>query len=84
MSEKKKYYNLAEKRALLIPVIIWRFCAYKSENDYDNGKEYFIKDFLSHEDMKVFSKNHSYVEKQQYEDYCTMYWKIETNPTKVF
>jgi hypothetical protein len=31
MVKKTKYYDLAEMRALTIPVIMWRFCAYKTE-----------------------------------------------------
>jgi hypothetical protein len=79
MSKKKKYYDLAEERALTIPVIMWRYCAYKTEKDYESGKHYFVKDFLDHTEMKVFSGKHSAKEKPLYSDYCSMYWKIETN-----
>ena len=81
MSNNKKYYNLAEEQALTIPVIIQRFCAYKTEKDYKNGEHYFIKDFLDHTKMKIFSGKHSAKEKPLYSNYCSMYWKIETNAT---
>lgn len=79
ISKKKKYYNLVEERALTIPVVVWRFCAYKSDEDYENGNHYFIKDFLDHTEMKVFSGEHSAKEKLLYSGYCSTYWKIETN-----
>jgi len=78
MGKKTKYYDLAEMRALTIPVIMWRFCAYKTEKDYESGKHYFVKDFLDHTEMKVFSGKHSAKEKSLYPDYCSMYWKIKT------
>ena len=83
MSKKKKYYDLAEERALTIPVVMWRFCAYKSEKDYESGEHYFVKDFIDHTEMKVFSGKHSAKEKSLYPDYCSMYWKIETMPHNV-
>jgi len=79
MSKKKKYYDLAEERALTIPVIMWRFCAYKTEKDYESGDHYFMKDFLEHIEMKNFSTEHSANEKPRHIDYCSMYWLIETN-----
>lgn len=81
MSKNKKYYDLAEKRALTIPVVMWRFCAYKTEEDYESGEHYFMKDFLDHTEMKVFSGKHSAEEKPLHIDYCSMYWKIDTNAT---
>ena len=81
MSKKRKYYDLAEERALTIPVVMWRFCAYKTEKDYESGEHYFVKDFLDHTEMKLFSSNHSAKEKPLYPDYCSMYWKIEKNVT---
>jgi len=81
MSKKKKHYDLAEERALTIPVVMWRFCAYKTENDYESGDHYFMKDFLCHTKMKKFSAKHSAKEKPRYPDYCSMYWKVETNAT---
>jgi hypothetical protein len=75
------YYDLAEKRALTIPVVMWRFCAYKTEKDYESGNHYFIKDFLDHTEMKLFSSDHSAKEKPLFSEYCSMYWKIETNAT---
>ena len=62
-----------------IPVVMWRFCAYKTEKDYESGEHYFVKNFLDHTEMKVFSSEHSAKEKLLYPDYCSMYWKIETN-----
>lgn len=79
MSKKRKYHDLAEERALNAPVIVWRFCAYKTEKDYENGEYYFIKDFLDHTKMKIFSEEHSAKEKPLYPEYCSMYWKIETD-----
>lgn len=81
MSKKKKYHNLAEERALTIPVVMWRFCAYKTEKDYESGEHYFMKDFLDHTEMKVFSGGHAAKEKPLYPDYCSMYWNVETNAT---
>lgn len=70
-----------EFKNLNIPVVMWRFCAYRTEKDYESGEHYFIKDFLDHTEMKVFSGEHSTKEKPLYPDYCSMYWKIETNAT---
>ena len=81
MSKKKKYYDLAEERALTIPAVMWRFCAYKTEKDYESGDHYFMKDFLDHTEMKVFSGKHAAKEKPRHSDYCSMYWKIEINAT---
>lgn len=81
MMKKKKYYDLAEEQALTIPVVMWRFCAYKTEKDYKSGEHYFIKDFLDHKEMKTFSSEHSVKEKPRYNNYCSMYWKVETNAT---
>lgn len=81
MSDNEKYYNLAEERALTISVVMWRFCAYKTEKDYKSGEHYFIKDFLDHTKMKVFSGEHSAQEKPRHSGYCSMYWKVETNAT---
>ncbi len=79
MSKKKKYYDLTEERALTTPIAMWRFFAYKSNTDYQSGEHYFVKDFLDHTEMKVFSGEHSAKEKSLYSEYCSMYWKIETN-----
>lgn len=67
------------KQALTMPVVMWRFCAYKTEKDYESGDHYFMKYFLDHTEMKNFSAEHSAKEKPQHTDYCSMYWKIETN-----
>jgi hypothetical protein len=83
MTEKKKHYDLAEEKALTLPVIIWRFCAYKSNEDYESGDHYFMKDFLDHAEMKVFSSEHSAKEKPIHPGYCSMYWKIELNVTRI-
>ena len=76
MSKKRKHYDLAEEQALTIPIVMWRFCAYKSNEDYKSGKHYFVKDFLDHTKMKVFSGKHSAKEKPLYPNYCSMYWKV--------
>jgi hypothetical protein len=81
MSKETENIDLAESKALNIPVVMWRFCAYKTEKDYESGDHYFMKDFLDHTEMKVFSCEHSAKEKPLYSDYCSMYWKIETNAT---
>ncbi|MFW5848014.1 MAG: hypothetical protein ACOCVF_03780 [bacterium] len=77
MKNKRKYYDLAEEKAFNVPIILWRFCAYASENDYENGNHYFMKDFLDHTEMKNFSAKHSEKEKKTHKDYCSMYWKVE-------
>jgi len=64
-------------KALNIPVFMWRFCAYKTEKDYESGEHYFVKDFLKHHEMKNYSAKHSKKEKPRHADYCSMYWKIE-------
>lgn len=64
-----------------MPVVMWRFCAYKTEKDYKNGDHYFIKNFLNYTEMKVFSGKHSAKEKPLLPDYCSTYWKIEKNAT---
>ena len=56
------FNDLAEKNAKLIPVKIWRFCAYKSEADYDKGEHYFVKDFFDHIELKNFSAKLSALE----------------------
>lgn len=76
---KKKYDDLAEQKALSIPVVLWRFCAYKSEKDYESGNYFFMRDFLDHAEMKVFSGRHSVKQMSSYPGYCSMYWKIVTN-----
>ena len=81
MIKNKLYYDSAEEQELTTSIDEWRFCAYKSEEDYKNGEHYFMKDFLDHSKMKVFSGEHSAKEKPLYPDYCSMYWKIETNAT---
>lgn len=81
MSKETENFDLAESKALNIPVVMWRFCAYKNEEDYIKGEFYFIKDFFDHGDMKEFSSNHSYRSKKHNTNYCSMYWKIETNAT---
>jgi hypothetical protein len=75
----KKHYDLAEQRALETPIILWRFCAYKTEDHYENGQHYFMKDFFEHTEMKNFSSKHSAKEKVLYPDYCSMYWEIKTS-----
>lgn len=78
MAKKKiEYYDLAEKRASAIPVIVWRFCAYKTEKDYENGEYYFVKDFIDHTEMKEFSGVHSARDKTYNPNYCSNYWRIE-------
>lgn len=72
--------NKAERVARSIPVIVWRFSAYKSEEEYDKGEPYFTKDFLNFNKMKDYSSAHSYLEKDKYPEYCSMYWKIEFIP----
>jgi len=68
---------VTEKRDIVKNTLhTWRFCAYKSNEDYENGKHYFMRDFLDHTEMKVFSSEHSAKEKVLYPDYCSMYWKI--------
>ena len=79
--KKEHNSNNAEKRALTIPIVMWRFCAYKTKSDYESGDHYFMKDFLSHTQMKTFSSKHSAKEKPRHTDYCSMYWKIEANAT---
>ena len=79
MSKEVENIDLAERRALNIPVVMWRFCAYKTEKDYESGEHYFIKDFLEHHKMKNYSAKHSAKEKPRHDDYCSMYWKIESN-----
>ena len=77
MSKETQNINLAESKALNIPVFMWRFCAYKTEKDYESGEHYFVKDFLKHHKMKNYSAKHSKKEKPRHADYCSMYWKIE-------
>lgn len=56
---------------------MWRFCAYKSEQDYNDKRHYFKKYFFNHVKMKLFSGEHSAKEKLSYPDYVSNYWKIE-------
>jgi hypothetical protein len=70
-----------ETKPLKQPVVMWCFCAYKSEKDYERGVHYFEKYFTDHTEMKIFSGKHSAKEKPLYPDYCSMYWKIEPNAT---
>jgi hypothetical protein len=79
--KKEQNLNNAQTQALTIPVVMWRFCAYKTKKDYESGDHYFMKDFLDHTEMKIFSGKHSAKEKPLYPDYCSMYWKIEPNAT---
>lgn len=37
--------NLAEERALTAPIVIWRFCAYKTKKDYESGEHYFMRPY---------------------------------------
>ena len=67
----------AYKNALKTKLKVWRFCAYKSEQDYDNGNHFFMKDFTDHTEMKTFSADHSYENKKLYPDYCSMYWNLD-------
>lgn len=55
------------------------FCAYKSNNDYEEKIPYFAKIFTDHTEMKVYSANHGSNEKEKYPDYVSMYWKVETD-----
>ena len=71
--------ELNKEKQSNIGAVMWRFCAYKTEKDYESGEHYFVKDFLDYTEMKVFSGKHSAKEKPLYSDYCSMYWKIETN-----
>jgi hypothetical protein len=79
MIDAPKAYLKYRAKQLTIPVFMWRFCAYKTKKKYESGEHYFVKDFLDHAEMKVFSGEHSAKEKPLYPDYCSMYWKIETN-----
>jgi hypothetical protein len=54
------------------------FSAFKCEEDYPETP-YFSQIFYDHTEMKVFSSNHSYKEKDKYPKYVSMYWKVETN-----
>ena len=72
-----KYNDLPEEMALATPILLWRFCAYKTQENEKIGKHYFIKDFLDHGEMKEFSGEHAFKEKKLYKDYCSMYWRIE-------
>jgi len=82
MSKKRKYYDLAEEQALSIPIVMWRFCTYKTVEDYEKGKHYFIKNFFDHTEMKVFSGKHSANEKTLYPNYCSTYFHINIYPRK--
>ena len=64
MSKETENIDLAEREALNIPVVMWRFCAYKTEKDYESGEHYFVKDFLKHHKMKNYSAKHSKKEKR--------------------
>ena len=66
----------AEKSALKIPVTIYRFLAYKTEEHYEKGEHYFFKDFLDHTEMKKFSAKHSVHEREIFPDYCSIYCTI--------
>lgn len=72
----KKYINLAEEMALAAPILLYRFCAYKSTEDYNLGNHYFIKDFDDFDEMKGFSAKHSEKEKTAHPGYCSTYWKV--------
>jgi hypothetical protein len=54
------------------------FSAFKCEEDYPETP-YFSQIFYDHTEMKVFSSNHSYKEREKYPKYVSMYWKVETN-----
>ena len=62
----KNKAELTTKTALQQPVVMWRFCAYKSE-----------KYFTDHTEMKVFSAKHSASEKPRFPNYVSMYWRSE-------
>jgi hypothetical protein len=64
-----------ETKPLKQPAVIWRFCAYKSEKDYERGVHYFEKYFKDHTEMKVFSAKHSAIEKPRNPNYVSMYWR---------
>lgn len=66
-----------ETKPLKQPVVMWRFCAYKSENDYERGVHYFEKYFTDHTEMKNFSAKHSAREKPRNPNYVSMYWRSE-------
>jgi len=72
----KLFDDFAERMAFEMPVEMYRFCAYKTEIDYADGKSFFKKDFLSFGKMKKFSGKHSAKHKNEYPDYCSMYWSI--------
>lgn len=73
----KNKAELTTETALQQPVVMWRFCAYKSENDCKRGVHYFEKYFTDHTEMKVFSAKHSASEKPRFPNYVSMYWRSE-------
>jgi hypothetical protein len=69
--------KMNETKPLNQPSVMWRFCAYKSEKDYECGVHYFEKYFTDHTEMKVFSAKHSSTEKPSNPNYVSMYWRSE-------
>lgn len=57
--------------------VMWLFRAYESEAHYEKDDFFFERMFNDHTEMKVFSSNHSYNNRQKYPEYCSMYWRIE-------
>ncbi len=52
----------------------WIFKAFKNKSDYPK-KPYFKKTFYNHTELKMFSADHSLVEKIKYPDYVSTYDK---------
>jgi len=75
---------MSKKKTEEEEMFMWRFCAYKSNKDYERGDHYFMKDFSDHTEMKIFSSAHSAKEKTlYYTDYCSVYWKLKKNIDEV-
>ena len=55
---------------------LFRFTAYKSEKDYENGKFFFMKDFDNHNELKLFSALFSYNHKNRFKKLISTYHKI--------
>jgi len=72
-----KRLHKAEVTARLTPIVIYRFCAYKSVEDYENGNHYFMKDFLSSSELQDFSQKHASTERIKHPEYGTMHFRIE-------
>jgi len=72
----------AKDKALEKEFTTYRFCAYKSQEHYDRGEYFHLKDFQTHEELKVHSAEHSSDFKRFFEDYISDYWKVETKYKK--